>query len=324
MPDSKVLRSQLIANIPADVVKALYSHSSNDEDEENYSNYSSSSRSSANSVAPDSHYSINNIDLSLMQNPSYNSASSVNKLKRILNSEDSDADQTRNMKQSRLELTKSNNHAIPCIENPRLASARFEMKPHILEGLKCRAYESLYKHNEWTRRDLALAETRLATLRAIKMQGLDPVGLVDPPVGHDLPQDYVEHHFALNVEDKLIKVSNLVNELLVLSNCRLSDPDVKKMLRYSFFMVNLFSAFKVNIDGDSYMFMDKGRVMFGRHWLIRIFGEDLTEFAFQLSQRITDCGMTDREIALLIPCILTLSTPGESFLFKEIKNNQLY
>jgi hypothetical protein len=234
----------------------------------------------------------------------YSNSSSVAKIKRMLHDEPSNNNQS----VKKHKEAESKNGAFLATSN------RLEVKQYLIDMLKAKAHDIFFKNCEWIRNDLARVDMRLQTIRMPRIANTSPaVRDIHPQAGHDAPFKYVVRHFALLFEERIKNAHSLVSALLDTCSPKLSRVDKTLLLRNSFFMVSMLQSHKLMIDGESYAMADEGRLQMTRHWLNRIMGKEQTDFLFKFAERIRNAEITDRELALLIPCVVTLSTPRKLY-----------
>jgi hypothetical protein len=137
---------------------------------------------------------------------------------------------------------------------------------------------------------------------------------LEPAPGHDLAIEEVAKCLACHIEIKFKHIQELAFALLHTCSRKFSKTDETVLLRNAFFMIQMLLGFKAIVDGESYGLIDNGRIQFTRAWSEQILGTEFTDYMFEFAERIQVTQVTDREIALIIPCVLTLSTPGMCYI----------
>jgi hypothetical protein len=108
--------------------------------------------------------------------------------------------------------------------------------------------------------------------------------------------------------------SNLLDQIVITEDeptSRVSAGDKIMLLRNSIFVLWIVLARKLIIGEELYLTMGNGRMQLTRRWMEGLLGREFTDYAFQFLHNLIDSGLSDREMALFVPCVLTLSTPRE-------------
>jgi hypothetical protein len=84
----------------------------------------------------------------------------------------------------------------------------------------------------------------------------------------------------------------------------LCSDDLNILVKSTFFLVSLIFLSKLYLDGEFYLRLP-GNIRLSRKWVAVLMGTALGERILAFMQKIKDMDISERERALLIPCIIT-------------------
>ena len=124
--------------------------------------------------------------------------------------------------------------------------------------------------------------------------------------GHDASKERVLDAFRAMITKHVDDYASLVHEMPGLAN--LYFADFVALVEDSMFIVLCIKATKMFINNESYMYSEG--LQLSKKWIRLLYGRSFTEKVFDFHMRLNKLALTNQEMGLLMPLLIT--TPSKS------------